>query len=361
MNTVTDRELEPPGFAPHEPEPDALDLVRYLRAINRNKWRIAALVAAVVLLAMQYAFSLKPIYRGTATVLIEQTRQKVVSTDELFAAISGSTRDYFLTQFEILKSRDIAEKLVKRAKLAQHPAFNPPPPAPAWYSSLLPEGLVTRKAGQPQSVESREQEIVDEIVGGISIQPLRNTQLVRLSFDSHDPELAASVPNMLASTYITADLEARAEATRRAMAFLTEQSATLKTKLGLAEQALQEFREREKIIDAKNVSMSGASRQLEELTTSLVEARRKRADAEVLSAQVSAAVQSRSGEALDSLPVLQRNSQVQKYKEAEAEAERKLSDASKRYGAEHPRMVSATAELKAAQEALRRQVNAAVQ
>jgi capsular exopolysaccharide synthesis family protein len=361
MNTVTDPSLEPLGFAPHEPEPEALDLVRYWRAVNRNKWRIAALVAAITLLTVQYAFSLKPIYRATAVILIEQTRQRVVSTDELFAAISGSSRDYFLTQSEILKSRDLAEKLVKRMKLVQHPGFNPPAPPPPWYSSLLPEGLVTRKAAEKPNLEMREQGLIDEIAGGISVQPVRNTQLVRLTFESQDPELAASVPNMLASVYITADLEARTESTRRAMSFLTEQSANLKTKLGLAEQALQEYREREKIIDAKNVSMSGASRQLEDLTTSLVEARRKRADAETLQAQVSAAVQSKSAEAVETLPVVQRHPQVQKYKEAEAEAERKLNEASKRYGPEHARMLSATVELKAAQEALRRQINVVVQ
>jgi len=360
MNTVTERELERSEFMAHEPEPATLDLVRYWRAVNRNKLRIAALLAAVALLATQFAFSLKPVYRSTATMLIEQTRQKVVSNDELFAAISGSTRDYFMTQFEILKSRDLAEKLVKRSKLAQHPGFNTPA-SPPWYASLLPEGLVSRKAAPKPSQEELEQSVVNQIVNGLSVQPVRNTQLVKLSFDSHDPELAAMIPNMLASIYITADLEARAEATRRAMSFLTEQSASLKTKLGQAEQALQDFREREKIIDAKNVSLSGASRQLEELTTALVEARRKRADAETLAAQVNAAVQSKSSDALENLPAIQRQPLVQKYKEAEADAERKMNEAARRYGPDHPRMVSAAVDLKTAQENLRRQINAAVQ
>ena len=361
MNGIAERSMGPLGFIAQEPESEALDLVRYWRAINRNKWRIAALVAAVVLLATQYAFSLQPVYRASATMLVEQTRQKVTSTEEIYAAISGSTRDYFLTQFEILKSRGLAEKLVKRMKLAEHPAFNAPAPPQAWYSTLLPEGLVTRKADALPNPGAIEQQVINTIVAGISVQPVRNTQLVRLSFDSPDPELAASVPNMLASVYITADLEARTEATRRAMSFLTEQSATLKTKLGQAEQALQEFREREKIVDAKNVSLSGASRQLEDLTTAMVEARRKRADAEAMQAQVAAALQSKTTEAVDTLPAVQRNPQVQKYKEAETEAERRLNEASKRYGAEHPRMQAATVELKAAQDALRRQINAVVQ
>ena len=59
--------------------------------------------------------------------------------------------------------------------------------------------------------------------------------------------------------------------------------------------------------------------------------------------------------------MLFRSSLVQRAKEIEAEAERRLTDASKRYGPDHPRMVAAQADLKAAQENLKRQVATAAQ
>ena len=111
------------------------------------------------------------------------------------------------------------------------------------------------------------------------------------------------------------------------------------------------------------MSLSGATRRLEEITTSLEDARKKRSDAELTYRQVSAAsqAQGQSAMALESLAVVQRNPALLRLREIEVEAERKLADASKRYGPEHPRMVSAQADHKTAQDAARRQISTLVQ
>src|SRR6185436_12333418 len=115
---------------------------------------------------------------------------------------------------------------------------------------------------------------------GLNLQLVRNSQLLRISFESKDPELAAAVPNALAEIYIEADLESRMQMTRKASAFLTGQTAGLKKKVAEAEQALQSFREREKIIDTKTQSQGGVARQVEVLASSLIDARRRRNEAE---------------------------------------------------------------------------------
>jgi polysaccharide biosynthesis transport protein len=360
MNTLTRQEMQGLAFEPQQPEIEQLDLVRYWRAIARNKWRIAALVVLVGLIATLYAYSLTPVYRSSATVLVEGSRPKAVSIEELNFFYTGANRDYFLTQFEIIKSREFAERLVRVMGLTKHPEFDGRQAPKPWYAALLP-GF---GSGAP-AIKATDEEIVDGVVGAVmartSLQPVRNTQLVTLSFDSTDPELAARVPNTLATIYIVADMEARGEATRRSMQFLARQSEELKTKLVESERALQQFREREKIIETKGVSTAGTSRQLEDLTSSLLDARRKRADLEAAYEQVNAARQGKAADALDTLPVVLRHPLVQRAKDVESEAERRFGDASKRYGPDHPRMVAAQAELKAAQESLKRQANVAAQ
>src|SRR5688500_8348545 len=106
--------------------------------------------------------------------------------------------------------------------------------------------------------------------------------------------------------------------------------------------------------------MSGASRQLEELTKSLVEARQKRAEAESAYSMVQQIRAGRVQAGYDSVPAVLRHPLVQRMKEQEAEADRRLSDAAKRYGPEHPRMVQAKAELEAAKESTRKQVEIVV-
>jgi capsular exopolysaccharide synthesis family protein len=363
MNTLTRQEMQGLAFEPQQPEIEQLDLVRYWRAISRNKWRILALTVLVGLVATLYAYSLPAVYRATATVIVEGSRNsKGVSQDELYIAYTGSTRDYYLTQFEIIRSREFAERLVRVMGLTKHPEFDPTRAPKPWYATLLPS--FESGSGAP-STPGTDPEAEDRVIGAImartSLQPVRNTQLVKVSFDSGDRELAARVPNTLAVIYIVADLEARTEATQRTTQFLAKQSEDLKTKLVESERALQQFREREKIVEAKGVSLAGASRQLEDLSSSLMDARKKRAELEAAYEQVTAARQGKASESLDTLPVVLRHPLVQRAKDAESEAERRFSDASKRYGPDHPRMVAAQAELKTAQENLKRQVNIAAQ
>ena len=356
MDRASNRELQAPGFTPIDGDPPPPDLVRYLRTLNRYKWGILMVVIAVGMLAAMYASSLRPIYRSTATVMVEMGKPKVVSNQELYESFIGTTRDYFLTQFEIIKSRELAERLVRVMQLTKHPEYTQHQTKP-WYAEWLPAQFVpAAKTGRTPSEEELVESVTSQVMGGISLQPIRNTQLVKLSFDSHDPTLAERVPNTLAMLYIVSDLEQRGETTRRSMAFLRDQAEELKNKLNESERALQEFRERERIVVAKGVSVSGAIRQLEELEAALDAARKKRLDAEALYNQVKAAEQEGSTAKLDSLSVVQNNPVMMRFKEAEAEAERRVSEASKRYGPEHPKMVAAQSDLKAVRENLKRQV-----
>jgi succinoglycan biosynthesis transport protein ExoP len=360
MNTVIEREIRSQGFQAEEVEFETLDLVRYWRAINRNRWSIIGLVAAVGVLATMVAYSLAPVYRATATLLIEPGRQNVVSIQGVNQVTGIGTREYYLTQVDVLKSRELTERLVRRLELAKHPEFDPRQQSKPWYASWLPEGWLEAGPGAASDAIIA-QRVVDAVAKHTSIQPVRDTNLVRISFTSHDPELAAKVPNTLADIYITADLEAHMQMTRRAMAFLTEQSTDLRKEVAASEKALQDFRDREKIIDTKSLSLSGASKQLEDLTTALVQARQKRAEAESALNQVNAARHANFPDAVEALPAVLKNSMVQKGQEQVAAAKKKLADALKRYGPEHPNLLAAQTELRSARENLRRQIDIVVQ
>jgi succinoglycan biosynthesis transport protein ExoP len=359
VNTLGERDLvSAQNPAADDPE-ETLDLVRYWRAINRNKWRIAALVAAVTVLAVLYAQSLQHVYRATATILVETSKPKVVSIEEVYSGSMGSY-EYLYTQAGILQSRELAARVVRKLHLAQHASSTAGPAPPPWYARFLPDALVSRPPQAPPSPEALEQALAGAVQGGIEVRPVRNSQLLQISFESHDPRLAAQVPNTLADLYITADMEARLKVRERAMAFLGEQSEALRKKLVASEKALQEFREREKILDVKGLSLGGATREIEQLTSALIEARRKRAEAEAALSQVKGLRVADGTAAVEALPAVLRNPLVQRAKDQEADAERRLADASKRYGSEHPRMIAAQAELRSAKENLGRQVRIVV-
>ncbi len=357
---MNDRSFTPTAVAPSEMpmvQPgsvsETLDLIEYWRSITKRKWTIIALVALVSVLTTLVVFSLQPSYRSTATIMIEQGKSKVVSIEEVYNGMGGN-REYYQTQVEVIKSRELARKVAEKLHLDKHKYYDP---------RQMDKGLLSLETiglgnSGPISDEAAMNAAISGVVGNLQVTPVRNSQLVLISFTSYDRELAAKVPNVLAETYIESDLEAKVAMTQKASSWITERLGDLRVKLEQSEKNLQDYRERERIIDAKGVAMSGASRALEEATTGLVSARAKRAEAEALYNQVQAAKQGKGS--YDSIPAVLRHPTVQRFKENEGEAERRVADASKRYGPEHPKMLAAQSDLISARENTKRQIEIVV-
>lgn len=355
--TLQDR-LQP--LQPGEPAPqqeETLDIVEYWRAIAKRRWSILGLALLVAVLATLVVYAMQPSYRGTATLLIEQGKNKVVSIEEVYSQ-GMIQREYYQTQVEILKSDELARKVIEKLKLTTHPDYDPRQAEPGFVSRILGSVLHDEK-GAPTE-EAVLQSVMRKFKANLQVQLIRNSQLAQISFTSYDRELAAKVPNTMADLFIESDLEARVAMTQKATEWLRERMGELRTKVDAAEKNLQDYRDREHIVDAKGVAMSGASRQLEELTKSLVDSRAKRAEAEAAYNLVQQIHAGRSKATYDSIPAVIRNPLVQRMKEMEGEAERRLNEAGKRYGPEHPAMIKARAELDAARENTRRQIEIVV-
>src|SRR5437868_15212523 len=84
-----------------------LDVVEYWRAIAKRRWSILGLTLVVSILTYLVTSAITPNYRGTATVLIEQGKSKIVSIEEVYSA-GLIQREYYQTQAEILKSEELA-------------------------------------------------------------------------------------------------------------------------------------------------------------------------------------------------------------------------------------------------------------
>ena len=97
---------------------DEIDLLQYWNVIWREKWGILGLAIVVSLMTIVVVFNMTPIYRSTATLLIEANQANVVSIEEVYG-IDSSRLEYYLTQFEILNSRQLAEDVITKLDLAK--------------------------------------------------------------------------------------------------------------------------------------------------------------------------------------------------------------------------------------------------
>ena len=98
------------------------NLERYFQAILDNKWRIALFVLTVLIASYLIISSLKPQYRATATVHIEKKDSQVVDVQSLYG-LDNDSEEYLATEFEVMRSRPLAEKVVNKLNLTTHPDF----------------------------------------------------------------------------------------------------------------------------------------------------------------------------------------------------------------------------------------------
>ncbi len=98
-------------------------------------------------------------------------------------------------------------------------------------------------APSPEATEDLavESPLTRVFLGRLSVEPVRSSRLVKVSFESHYAALAARVANTLAEAFVAQTLEFRADASRYATGFLGRQMADARTRLEKAEQQLSAF------------------------------------------------------------------------------------------------------------------------
>ena len=333
-------------------EEETPEFVEYWRAIMLRKWSILALVVGSALITTVVVSQMTPVYRSTATVLVDIDKAMPVPTGGADVHLGSYYREYLQTQAEVLKSRAVAQRVVADLKLAEHPEFQPQPSAlKQWVSAIL-----ARPSAETPEKASLEAAVFRQHAAQLRIEPVRLSQLIKVSFDARDPELAAAVANATARAYVQSDLEARQTANEDAGQLLAGRLAGLKAALDASERAVQAYREREGLLDSKSTVLGGNARQLDELIHHFAQARARRIEVE------QAYNQARSGQAAgnESLPAVFKSYSVQRAKDAEAEAERKIAELTEHYGPEHPKLIMARSELRAIKENTARQMRLSV-
>ncbi len=333
---------------------EVIDLRNYFNVINRAKWRILALAVLIAALTVFVVLNIKPVFSAKATLLIEAQQAKAVKIEEVYGINSGQ-QEYYLTQFEILKSRSIAETVIDKLQLATQAEFIAQPGLRDSIQQLLPFLANNREQVSPAQQQQRDRErLVSAFVERLSIEPVRKTQLVNIVFEAHDPQLAADVANAIGEAYIDSQLAAKMGITQKANDWLGGRLGELRLQLDASEQALQEFRLREGLIDVAGVRSLG-SQELERLGQEVTAMRSKKAQIDgFVRAVRQFGVNDMSR--LESLPEITAHPGVQQVKAAVISAERKVSELSKVYGPKHPKLLSARSELSTVQQNLHEQI-----
>ncbi|MCX5853873.1 MAG: polysaccharide biosynthesis tyrosine autokinase [Deltaproteobacteria bacterium] len=326
----------------------------YIRVILKHQWTILTIFAVIVVSVVIFSFTATPIYKATTRIIIEKENPKVVSFQEVMS-IDSSGMDYYQTQYKLIESRAVANEVIKRLKLDQNEEFVPKPGffSDIWETVISPityvKSLLKTETPVPSALEEGLVEpyspLVDPFIKQVKVSPIRNSRLVDLSFEAKDPVLAAKIANTVARAYIHLSLQTKLKATSDAVNWLNQQVEQEKKKVEQAEQALLKYKQQQGIVTdfSSNVETITAQK-LAELNKQVVDATSRRVEAETRFRQ--AKNLEHNLDSMGSIPEVLQNLLIQDIKKQEVELHKRLSEFSKRYGANHPQIIALNNELK---------------
>ena len=243
-----------------------LNLAFLWRIISEWRWLIFGSVAVALAGAVIITLLTTPIYRATAVLEINPPSVEIMDEKQTRSGSSMVDMNFLATQYGLLRSRTLAERVAQDMNLAG------------------------REEVVPQEVDrAARQKIATSILqGNFEVGPVPNSRLVTISYSSPSPQLAAQVTNSFADNFISSNLERRYEASSYARDFLQRQIAKVRGELEKSERQLVSYAQQQGIINTVSGedgrsggdvgSLQGAS--LITVNEALAEAQTKRIAAE---------------------------------------------------------------------------------
>src|SRR4051812_40441496 len=169
--------------------PGDLNLATLWRIASEGRWLILGAVAVGVAGAVVITFLTTPLYR--AEVMLEINPPTVEAVDQ--SKVSRETaneRDYLATVVGLLQSRSLAERVAQDLNLASNPAIAP----------------------QQADRDTRIKVAAGRVRSAFTAKPIEGSRLVKMTYVSSSPTLAAQVANSYADNFIESALQRRYDA-----------------------------------------------------------------------------------------------------------------------------------------------------
>ncbi|MDT8322075.1 MAG: polysaccharide biosynthesis tyrosine autokinase, partial [Xanthomonadales bacterium] len=250
---------------------ETIDLREYWRILLKRRWVVLSVLMIIVVATLLSTVLMVPVYRSTASVQIMPPNSQILEYGDFTADQGGGQagQQFYTTQYEILRSRGLAEAVVRNEGVANHPELT----GELRQRSLLGElkslpatikkTLFTQRVSSNQNLSAQHKRelaiksAARKLRSRIEIEPVRNSNLVNVSVKAFDPEFAAEMANAVVAEYTRSSMQRRYAAGSEARDFLEDQLTEMRISLERADQALLDFAQRNKVADLdQRISMA---------------------------------------------------------------------------------------------------------
>jgi succinoglycan biosynthesis transport protein ExoP len=336
---------------------ESLTFTDLLRIVLKHKWTLLIVILLACAAAAVRTFLSTPVYRSTVILQIERVAPRVVSfnneVDPDQAAASSDEATSLRTQYELLKSRSLAERVIDELRLDQS---KPAPTAGGTEAVAEPdstsdaggdakgdylERIVSgfRKLTSPTTRDTEvlgREKVIRTFLKALTVEPVRSSRLVKLHVDNTSPELAARIANATVQSYIAMGLERRTDASSYAKTFLEDQIKQIKAKLEESERKLNQYAQDKQILTLDEKT-SVLNQTYTEYATALSRAEQDRIKVESLFAEIKRNP--------DNVAAVVENKTVQSYKEQRAKLQIEYQQNLRIYKPDFPKMLQIKAQI----------------
>lgn len=198
-----------------------------IRVITRRKWMILGILILGVAFGIFQTIRQTPMYRATASIEIQRQDVEIIQNSQV-APNSIADLPYLETQYELLRSKSLAKRVVELLNLSSDPRY-------------VNQNIASRS--------DRVERAAINLSKGIVVQPRGRSRVILVSYRSQNPVEAARIANSLVENFIETKLESKYERTEYARNFLQDRLAQNKIALEEAERSLVEYARQYGILD----------------------------------------------------------------------------------------------------------------
>ena len=337
-----------PDISPH--------LAEYYYILSKHKWIIIGSLIVMVTLTLFFTFQMKPVYRSTATLVIDKEQSKSPLTGERMDFESYVSQSLtFNTHVKLITSRQVLEEVIRRLKLDRQ---DEDMEVSAWKNLLaqVKENIrliLDREVPQltPEEQLTGTIEILKE---NLDIEEVRDTRLLKISVEDHNPALAMNIANSLAAAYIEFNIGNRLKSSKNTLSWMSDQLYEMKKKLEDSEEAFLAYKQRENLFSVEG-KQKVIAQKIADFNDAQLEARNKRLEVDAKLQQLKQTLASGAGilnvrSLIDSPLIENLNSQL-------LEAEVEFSRLGKVYKSKHPKIVQIKTKIEKTRRKLTQEVN----
>jgi len=241
---------------------EEISLQDYIRVLRKRKWTIFTITIIAIIVVLIANFFMPPIYKATTTVLISESGAQQAIFGGAEANLIFGRADEVETQIEILKSYSIAQGAAERLpadifEKIRAENFEKKKENYRWLTNILDKlglkNFIGSILGVNNHDHSNEDELsledtIKQIRGSVTVNSVRDTNIIEISSENNNPKLAAEIANTIAVVFVDKSFIANRSKASEAKKFIEEQLLEKEKELTREEEEKLQYKKQENIL-----------------------------------------------------------------------------------------------------------------